>query len=177
MRERLARIAAVLLTVTVALLAAFFAERQNAGEAAAPEGGGPPPEAGPEPPPGVRVEPPEGVPVEPPESVGAPEGVGARREGVGIEEPADPALIARGREVYDDQACGRCHAIAGTGNPRSPLDGVGARRTPAEIAAWITADASVRDRLSPSVVRAKQRFAELPDADVRALATYLSTLR
>ena len=34
----------------------------------------------------------------------------------------------RGREVSTAQGCSSCHAIAGVGNPRNPLDGVGSRR-------------------------------------------------
>ena len=34
------------------------------------------------------------------------------------------------------QACARCHSIAGKGNPRRPLDGVGARRNAAELRDW-----------------------------------------
>src|SRR5688572_5217119 len=39
----------------------------------------------------------------------------------------------RGRDVYDAQGCSSCHAIAGVGNARYPLDNVGTRRTAAEL--------------------------------------------
>ena len=41
----------------------------------------------------------------------------------------DPKRIAAGRRVYQQQTCARYHSIAGEGNPRNSLDGVGARRT------------------------------------------------
>lgn len=89
----------------------------------------------------------------------------------------DPAVAQRGRRVFDDAGCARCHALEGSGNPRSPLDGVGARLTHDDIRAHIVAAPSARDGLSRSVVRAKEGYAELPDADLEALAAYLATLR
>jgi len=49
-----------------------------------------------------------------------------------------PLLIEAGRQVYAEQACARCHSIAGRGGARSSLDGVGARLSEEEIRAWIT---------------------------------------
>jgi len=91
--------------------------------------------------------------------------------------PVDSALATRGRTVYEALGCGRCHAVEGAGNPRSPIDGVGARRTPAEIRAWVTASREVRGELSRSVVRAKESFGELADEELEALVEYLSSLR
>lgn len=91
--------------------------------------------------------------------------------------PPDPAEIRRGRTVFEEQGCLRCHRVAGEGSPRSPLDGVGARLTPEEIYAFVVADDSVRGSLSPSVARAKDEFAEMPEGDLGALVTYLTTLR
>lgn len=53
-----------------------------------------------------------------------------------------PLLIEAGRQVYAEQACARCHSIAGHGGARSPLDGVGARLSEEEIRAWITPPSS-----------------------------------
>lgn len=89
----------------------------------------------------------------------------------------DPAVAQRGRGVFDDAGCARCHALEGSGNPRSPLDGVGARLTLDDIRAHIVAAPSARDGLSRSVVRAKEGYAVLPDADLEALAAWLTTLR
>ena len=37
----------------------------------------------------------------------------------------DSKSIEAGRKIYQQQGCGLCHSIAGQGNPRNPLDGVG----------------------------------------------------
>lgn len=143
MRDTLARIAALALVCLVALLAGFFAYRQN--------------------PPGRRA------PVEPPAAAVPP-----------AASPAgalDAELVARGRRIYDALSCSRCHRVDGQGNPRSPLDGVGARRPPSRIRAWLTADASVRDQLPRSVVRVKGEFSTLPPEELDALVEYLSSLR
>ncbi len=92
-------------------------------------------------------------------------------------ESVDPDQVARGRALFVEADCTRCHAAEGAGNPRLPLDGVGARRTRAELRAWIVAGPSVRADLGRSVVRTKEGYAALPPADLDALSTYLSTLR
>ena len=53
------------------------------------------------------------------------------------EAPSASSLIEAGQRVYADLTCARCHSIAGRGGARSPLDGVGARLSEAEISAWI----------------------------------------
>lgn len=89
----------------------------------------------------------------------------------------DPALVARGRVVYDEQACARCHALGGSGNPRSPLDGVGARRSAADLRAWVTGSGAARDILTRSTLRTKAGFALLPEPDLGALVAFLASLR
>ena len=88
-----------------------------------------------------------------------------------------PDVVAQGRSTFDEEGCARCHALGGSGNPRSPLDGVGARLTLDGIRAHIVAAPSARDGLSRSVIRAKERYAGLPEADLQALAAWLTTLR
>jgi mono/diheme cytochrome c family protein len=92
-------------------------------------------------------------------------------------EAAEAADSARGRVVFREQTCERCHSVAGVGSPRYPLDGVGSRRTQAELRAWTIAADVVADSLSPSAARAKRGYAELPAADMNALLRYLASLR
>jgi len=49
----------------------------------------------------------------------------------------DAAKIARGQEVYVAQKCGICHAVAGKGNAKGALDGVGAKLSADDIHQWI----------------------------------------
>lgn len=91
-------------------------------------------------------------------------------------QPAPSPDVGQGRRVYDAQGCSSCHAIAGAGNPRYPLDGVGTRRSPAELRDWITGTGSATEELSPATLRRKQRYRELPEAELKALVAYLAGL-
>ena len=102
---------------------------------------------------------------------------------ISVQAPASPTVApipssraARGREVYNAQGCSSCHAIAGEGNPRNPLDGVGVRRTAVELREWITGTGVAIEQLSPAVVRRKQRYQELSEAELQALVVFLGEL-
>lgn len=142
MRELLAKVFAVSLTVLVVGLAALFADRQNRiprvslGRDAPPSASVPPPSA-----------------------------------------PPSAEALGRGRTVFEEQGCTRCHRLDGLGSPRSPLDGVGARLPPDRIRAFIIADEGAAATLSRSVVRAKEAYRELPAADLDALVAYLAASR
>jgi cytochrome c2 len=80
--------------------------------------------------------------------------------------PAD-----KGAEVFHAQHCTMCHAIAGKGNPKTPLDGVGSKLSAEEIRKWI---------VSPKEMKADTRmkaFPNLPAEDLDALVDYLSSLK
>lgn len=83
------------------------------------------------------------------------------------------ALIATGRSVLKAQSCLGCHSIAGEGNPRFPLDGVGKRRTAEAIRQWILASAELKDQLPAGAFQVKQAYRHLPSEDIDALVTYL----
>jgi mono/diheme cytochrome c family protein len=87
------------------------------------------------------------------------------------------ALLERGRQLFDDQGCVRCHAVAGHGSPRSPLDGVGARMDADETRHWIIGDEAVSEDLAPRVLAAKQPYQSLPKDDLDALVAWLQSLR
>jgi mono/diheme cytochrome c family protein len=86
----------------------------------------------------------------------------------------DPERIAAGRRVYQQQTCARCHYLAGSGNPRNPLDGVGARRSPEELRDWIIGSAAVRELLPERVIKLKQAY-QLSDDELDALVIYLQS--
>jgi mono/diheme cytochrome c family protein len=81
---------------------------------------------------------------------------------------------ARGRQLFADLHCQLCHALAGEGNPRLPLDGVGAHFEPDDLRESIRGD--FRD-LSSTVKERKQRYRELPAKDLDALVVFLSSQR
>ena len=56
----------------------------------------------------------------------------------------DAECIEAGKLVYQNKGCARCHSIGGQGNPRNPLDGVGAKHSSETMADWIIGAESLR---------------------------------
>lgn len=90
---------------------------------------------------------------------------------------AADAGIERGKQVYQDQGCARCHSVAGVGSTRSRLDGVGARLSAVEIRGRAIGLADQQDFLPPAVFRAKQAYQTLAEDDLKALVAYIQSLR
>lgn len=88
----------------------------------------------------------------------------------------DPQRIAAGHRIYRQQRCARCHSIAGEGNPRNPLDGVGARRSTAELHDWIIGADALHGEIPAHIFQLKQVYKDLPHDDLDALVIYLQTL-
>jgi cytochrome c553 len=152
MRERLAKVLAALVTGLVVLMAAYFAHRRNPSATSS-----------------------RGPTIEIP-STTTP-GAGGDTLVPMASPTSDPALVARGRTVFEERACTRCHAAEGRGNPRLPLDGVGSRRTATELRAFVTGAGVAREQLTRSALRAKEEFANLPSTELDALTAYLTALR
>ncbi len=91
--------------------------------------------------------------------------------------PAPQPDSLRGKLVYDQNGCARCHSVAGVGNRRSVLDGVGARRDTASIRAWTIGSEMLADSISPATLRSKQGFQRLPENDLKALIAFLASLK
>ncbi len=62
----------------------------------------------------------------------------------------DAKKIDKGKDVFAAQHCSMCHAIAGKGNPKNPLDDAGDKMKPEEMKKYITA---------PNPMLAKRIFA------------------
>lgn len=142
MREILARRIALLAGTLVVALAVLFAHLQN---------------------------PPAGRPPAPGPAMGAP--AAPRPELPAAAAPGSP-LAARGEQLYADLACARCHSIAGRGNPRVPLDGIGTRADEAAIRSWITPGAA-----QPATYQERHADLGLGAGERDALAAYLLGLR
>ncbi|MBA3059471.1 MAG: cytochrome c [Gammaproteobacteria bacterium] len=104
-------------------------------------------------------------------------------DAVGLEVAApslpklDAALVQAGHRVYQAQGCALCHAVAGEGNPRLPLDGVADRLDAQGLRNWALATGPAATALSARAVRMKESYQELPEADLQALVVWLQTLR
>lgn len=83
---------------------------------------------------------------------------------------------AKGDQVYAAQKCALCHSIAGKGNARGSLDGVGSRLTVDEIREWMV-DAKGMTAKTKSTRKPLMRNYTLPKDELDALVAYLSSLK
>jgi mono/diheme cytochrome c family protein len=96
--------------------------------------------------------------------------------GMATAAAAQDAKVAKGQQVYADQKCSLCHSIAGKGNAKGSLDGVGTKLTADEIRSWIT-DAKGMTAKTKATRKPEMKAFTLPKDDVDALVAYLGTLK
>ncbi len=87
------------------------------------------------------------------------------------------ALVRKGQDVYAKQQCTMCHSVAGKGNPKGALDGVGSKWTAAEIREWIVNWKEMAAKHQVTRKPPMLDYSKLPKADVDALIAYLQTLK
>ena len=96
---------------------------------------------------------------------------------VGLAAPAmAQEAKAAGEKVYAEQKCSVCHAIAGKGNAKGPLDEVGSKLTADEIRAWIT-DTKAMTAKTKAARKPEMKVYTLPKEEVDGLVAYLSALK
>ena len=96
--------------------------------------------------------------------------------GVATAAAAQDAKVAKGQQVFTDQKCSLCHSIAGKGNAKGLLDGVGTKLTADEIRSWIT-DAKGMTAKTKATRKPEMKAYTLPKDDVDALVAYLGSLK
>lgn len=89
----------------------------------------------------------------------------------------DAALAARGEKVYAEQKCAVCHSIAGKGNPKGPLDEVGARLSAEEIRMWIVDAPAMTAKTKAARKPMMRAYAKLSKDDLEALVAYMRSLK
>lgn len=86
-------------------------------------------------------------------------------------EAQDGALVARGQGVFRDQGCYGCHTVGKTGTPiATDLSRIGAKHDEAYLGRWLRDPAQQKPRQHMPKL-------QLTDAEVKALAAYLGSLR
>jgi mono/diheme cytochrome c family protein len=83
---------------------------------------------------------------------------------------------AKGEATFTAQKCTLCHSIAGKGNAKGSLDGVGGKLSADEIRNWIT-DAKTMTAKTKATRKPEMKQYTLPKDDVDALVAYLSSLK
>lgn len=94
---------------------------------------------------------------------------------------ATPNPADAGRAVYAQRKCATCHQVAGRGNRRFPLDGVGARLSEDDLRRWLTDPGAMeraKDR-QPAIRMSEwlETTRRLRPAEVEALVAYLAALK
>jgi mono/diheme cytochrome c family protein len=96
---------------------------------------------------------------------------------VALESPAaGQEAVEKGKQLYGAQRCSMCHAVAGQGNAKGPLDTVGKKYSAAELKQWLVAPAEMAAKHNATRKPAMRDFAKLPAADLDTLVAYLQTL-
>src|SRR6266540_2854732 len=89
---------------------------------------------------------------------------------------AQDAKVAKGQQLFVDQKCSLCDSIAGKGNAKGPLDGVGSKLSADEIRSWVT-DAKGMTAKTKATRKPEMKAYTLPKDDVDALVAYLGSLK
>ena len=84
---------------------------------------------------------------------------------------------ANGKQLFTDNKCSVCHSIAGEGNKKGPLDGVGAKVSANDMREWITAAPEMAAKANADRKPPMKAYGDLSKSDVDDLVAYLSTLK
>ena len=85
--------------------------------------------------------------------------------------------LERGMKSYEDQKCYRCHSIAGKGNAKGSLDGVGAKLSADEIRRWIVTPVEMTATTKAKRKPVMKEYPNLPKEEVDALVAYMASLK
>jgi mono/diheme cytochrome c family protein len=93
----------------------------------------------------------------------------------------DAAQIEKGKSIYAsaNPKCSMCHSIAGQGNAKHPLDGVGGKLSADDIKAWMRTPKEMAAKAKsegkpPMMPYAKEKIS---DQDLDSLVAYLLSLK
>jgi mono/diheme cytochrome c family protein len=97
---------------------------------------------------------------------------------VGAPHAARAQDAAKGQAVYAAQKCSVCHSIAGKGGKASPLDGVGAKLSAADVKEWIVEPVAMAKKSgSTKKPPMPKKYDKLPPADLDGLVAYMMSLK
>jgi mono/diheme cytochrome c family protein len=95
----------------------------------------------------------------------------------GVASAQSQAQIDRGQQVFTAQKCSICHSVAGKGNKRGPLDGIGAKLSADEIRQWIVNAPEMAAKAKAARKPAMKAYATLVKDDLDALVAYIHGLK
>jgi mono/diheme cytochrome c family protein len=89
----------------------------------------------------------------------------------------DAALIARGQKVYVASKCQNCHSVAGKGNAKGKLDGVGSKFTADEMREWIVNATEMQKKHKATRKPLMKDYKQLSKEDLDGLVAYMMSLK
>ena len=84
---------------------------------------------------------------------------------------------AKGQKVFADQKCSICHSVAGVGNKKGPLDGIGAKLSADDIRKWITSAPDMAAKAKADRKPPMKAYTMLSKGDLDDLVAYLASLK
>lgn len=89
----------------------------------------------------------------------------------------DAAQVEKGKTLVTARKCTLCHSIAGKGNPKGSLDGIGTKLKAEEIRQWLVSPKEMAEKAKATRKPPMASFDSLPKAELDALVAYLETLK
>lgn len=90
---------------------------------------------------------------------------------------AQDPKVAAGAKVFAAQKCSICHSVAGVGNKKAPLDGVGKTLTEDVIRLWLTDPKAAEAKTKKTAKPPMKSYKSLAAADMDVLVAYLMSLK
>jgi mono/diheme cytochrome c family protein len=90
---------------------------------------------------------------------------------------ASAADAAKGEALFTAQKCTMCHAVAGKGNKKYPLDGMGAKLSAADIKEWLVNPDAMHAKKGDKPVMKMKSYKSLSAEDIDNLVAYVSSLK
>ena len=85
--------------------------------------------------------------------------------------------VKKGQELYAAQKCSMCHSVAGVGNKKYPLDGLGGKLSAADIKEWLVNPDGQTAKLAEKPVMKMKSYKTLSAPEIDALVAYVGSLK
>lgn len=85
--------------------------------------------------------------------------------------------IKAGEQVYTAAKCNVCHSVAGKGNKKGPLDGVGAKLSAGDIRQWITNAPEMAAKAKSDRKPPMKALTTLSKDELDGLVAYMQSLK
>ncbi|HVL67407.1 MAG TPA: cytochrome c [Vicinamibacterales bacterium] len=95
----------------------------------------------------------------------------------GVASAQDAKLIEKGEKAFAANKCSMCHSIAGKGNAKGPLDGVGTKYTAAELREWLVNPTEMAAKHKATRKPMKKSYSNLPKEELDGLVAYMESLK